>query len=93
MERDVGFRAHKFFRQTLLTWDPVVIDSMIEQMKKNRSAIENELMTLVFYSKGSLDLNTVYQLGSDQREKFVAIMEKHYKAMNSSNENNIIDNT
>jgi hypothetical protein len=50
-------------------------------------------MTLVFYSKGSLDLNTVYQLGGDQREKFVAIMEKHYKTMNANNENNIIDNT
>ncbi len=67
-----------------MTSDPEIIQQMISVMERNRSTIENDISTLVFYMQGGLDYNDAWLLTLSQRKNMSLIIEKHYEAMNGN---------
>lgn len=60
---------------------------MFKVMERNRSVIETDISTLVFYMQGGLDYNDAWLLTTKQRKSMSTVIEKHYEAM-SGNKNN-----
>jgi hypothetical protein len=67
----------------------VIIEEMIKVMGRNRSAVEVDVSTLVFYMKGGLDYNDAWLLTLKQRKTMSGIIEKHYAAMNGNAKQNL----
>jgi hypothetical protein len=67
-----------------MTSDPEIIQKMISVMERNRSTIENDISTLVFYMQGGLDYNDAWLLTLSQRKNMSSIIEKHYSAMSGN---------
>ena len=59
-------------------------------MEQNRTVIQNEIATLVFYMQGGLDYNDAFLLSSDQRRVMSKVVEKHYSAMSGKDNNRLI---
>jgi len=55
---------------------------MIDTMERNRSIINEEITTLVYYMNGGLDYNDAWMLTEPQRKGFSKVIERHFKAMN-----------
>jgi hypothetical protein len=67
-----------------MTSDPEVIQKMISIMQRNRSTIESDISTLVFYMQGGLDYNDAWLLTLAQRKNMSSVIEKHYSALNGN---------
>ena len=63
-----------------MTGNPELIQEMIGTMNHNRTTIEEEIATLVFYMEGGLGFNEAYALTAMQRERISKVIEKHYEA-------------
>jgi hypothetical protein len=61
-------------------------------MKKNKKLIELELMRLMFYSRGSIDINSVYEIDRGQRELMAEVIEEYYSKLNGGTEELLISN-
>lgn len=58
-------------------------------MERNRSIIESDISTLVFYMQGGLDYNDAWMLTQKQRKSMTVVIEKHYEAMSGSKNNKL----
>lgn len=54
---------------------------MLQVMERNRSVIETDISTLVFYMKGGINYNDAWLLTEKQRKIMSKVIEKHYEAM------------
>jgi len=75
-----------------LTFDSEAIESLLKSMKKNKKLIELELMRLMFYSRGSIDINSVYEIDRGQRELMAEVIEEYYSKLNGGTEELLISN-
>jgi hypothetical protein len=61
-------------------------------MEKNRSLIEQDVNTLVFYMNGGLDYNDAWLMTANQRGNMGEVIRKHHEAQNPDRKKNIISN-
>ena len=75
-----------------MTFDPQRVESMLKGMKQNKRLIELELMRLLFYSRGSIDINSVYEIDFNQRVLMSEVIEEYYTKLNGGSEEMLINN-
>lgn len=55
---------------------------MLDVLETNRSIIESDVNTLVYYMNGGLDYNDAWLLTVDQRKNLMNVIRKHFDAIN-----------
>ena len=61
---------------------PEQITEILDMLSKNRTIIENDINSLVYYMNGGLDYNDAWLLTLDQRRGMMNVIQKHFDAMN-----------
>lgn len=87
MERITQLRSCTFFLATIIDSNPDTIEKTLKVLSDNRSIIENDINTLVYYMNGGLDYNDSWLLTNDQRKKMFSIIKKHFESMNPKKAN------
>lgn len=60
---------------------------MLDVLETNRSIIESDVNTLVYYMNGGLDYNDAWLLTTDQRKNLMNVIKKHFDAINPKKDN------
>jgi hypothetical protein len=65
-----------------MTSSPEQINEMLKVLDTNRSIIETDINTLVYYMNGGLDYNDAWLLTLEQRKRMSQVIQRHFDAMN-----------
>jgi hypothetical protein len=72
-----------------MTASPEEIHETLTLLDKNKTAIEMDINSLVYYMNGGLDYNDAWLLTIEQRKNMMNVIKRHFEAMDPNKGNKL----